>query len=324
MLEPVPGEDALDWYAAQMGDLPQVAPVCTQFSYSNSGFLVAGAILEKLANESYENQVAASVLQPLGMTHSEFANTAAKTSDRAVGHQIEDGKQVEIPLADVPRAVNPAGGLISTLDDMLNFVQAHAGIDAGELDPALLAPMRQPRNTGGSLGPVVVDHIGTGWMLLDIAGETVLMSQGGDSGLISAMVTVPNRQFGMVVFANSDSGMMLVSDAVMRGLADFVGLSIPEPQPYVLASDEAARMEGEYGIPEWMTFTVTPNQKSLRITAAAGGEEIADLSGQYTMVSAITGFKPYLGGRLWIDLVPDDSGTAQWLRFAARLLPRLA
>lgn len=324
LLEPVPGEDDLGWYASQMAEAPQVAPVGTQFNYSNSGFLVLGAIIEQLVNNRYETNIAESVLQPLGMTHSEFANTAARTSDRAVGHQIVDGKQTEIPLADVPRAINPAAGLISTLDDMLNFVQAHAGIDAGQLDPALLAPMRQPRNTGGSLGPVVVDHIGTGWMLLDIDGETVLMSQGGDSGLISAMVAVPGRQFGMVVLANSDSAMMLVSDAMMRGLADFVDLSIPEPEPYLLTGNEAAGVEGQYGIPAWMTFTVTPTKDSVGIAAAAGGEAIADFSGDYTMISATTGFTHYLGGRLWIDLVPDDTGKTQWLRFAARLLPRLS
>jgi len=73
-----------------------------------------------------------------------------------------------------------------------------------------------------------------------------------------------------------------------------------------------------------MNFTVTPAEDSVDITAAAGSEEIAELSGHYTMISATTGFTPYLGGRLWIDLVPDDFGDIQWLRFAARLLPRLA
>jgi hypothetical protein len=32
---------------------------------------------------------------------------------------------------------------------------------------------------------------------------------------------------------------------------------------------------------------------------------------------------PYLGGRLWLDLVPDDTGSIQWLRLAARMVPRI-
>jgi CubicO group peptidase (beta-lactamase class C family) len=322
VLEPVPGQDSLAWYAAQMGDVPQVVPVGTRFSYSNSGFLLAGAVTEQVVGVSYENTIAESVLQPLGMTDTGFANGPDAASNRAVGHQIVDGERAVIPLADIPRAVNPAAGLISTVDDMLTFVQAHAAIDPGRLDPEALASMRQPRISGGSLGPVVVDRIGTCWMLLDIGGETVLMSQGGDAGLISAMVAVPARQFGMVVFANSESAMTLVNDAVLRGLTDFVGLSLPEPEAYALARDEAANAEGRYGLPEWLSFTVTPANGSLDVATTASGQELPNLSGRFTMTSATQGFMPYLGGRLWLDLVQDDTGAIHWLRFAARLVPR--
>src|SRR5690606_19621146 len=101
------------------------------------------------------------------------------------------------------------------------------------------------------------------------------------------------------------------------------GLSLPEPGSHDLTSDEAANAEGEFGLPEWMTFTTTAASGSLDVVASAGGQEIPDLSGQFTMTSPTRGFKPYLGGKLWIDLVPDDTGAIQWLRFAARLLPRI-
>jgi len=160
-------------------------------------------------------------------------------------------------------------------------------------------------------------------MLLDTAGETVLMSQGGDSGLISAMVAVPSREFGMIVFANCDAGMMLANDAVLRGLAEFVDLALPEPHPYTLTGDEAADAEGRYEIPGWLTIDVAPDDGSLQLSTSAGGHEIPEMSGRFTMVSARTGFMPYLGGRMWVDLVPDDSEGIRWLRFAGRLAPRV-
>jgi hypothetical protein len=151
----------------------------------------------------------------------------------------------------------------------------------------------------------------------------VLMSQGGDSGLISAMIAVPSRQFGMVILANSDTAMMLVNDAVLRGLSAFTGLALPEPETHVLTYDEAANAEGQFGLPEWMTFTITPADGSLLLATSAGGQEVPDLSGLFTMTSSTRGFMPCLGGRLWLDLVPDDTGSMQWLRFAARLVPRM-
>lgn len=60
------------------------------------------------------------------------------------------------------------------------------------------------------------------------------------------------------------------------------------------------------------------------MATSAGGQEIPDLSGEFTMTSTTQGYRPYLGGNLWLDLVHDDSGSIQWLRFAARLVPRMA
>jgi hypothetical protein len=206
---------------------------------------------------------------------------------------------------------------------MLTFVQAHAGIEPGQVNPKALASMQQPLNDGGSVGPIVVDNIGTGWMMLDMDGETVLMSQGGDAGLISAMVAIPSRQFAMVVLANSDTAMMLVNDAVVRGISTFIGLALPESEIHQFTTQEGANAEGRFGLPEWMTFATTSADGALNVVASAGGEEIPDLSGTFTMTSATQGYKPHLGGKLWIDLVQDDSGSIQWLRFAARLLPRI-
>lgn len=323
VLEPVPGQDALDWYASRMESIPQTVPVGTHFSYSNSGFMLAGAIIEQLAGASYEDVISQSILAPLGMNSTRFPLDFHHTANRAAGHQVIEGRLAAIPRPDVPRVVNPAAGLLSNLEDMLSFVRAHTTIDPGQLNPDALASMQHARITGGSVGPVAVDHIGVGWMLLDIDGETVLMSQGGDSGLISAMIAVPSHQFGMVVLANSDTAMMLVNEAVLHGMSTFTGLTLPEPGQHMLTSDEAANVTGEFGLREWMTFTIGPADGSITVAASAGGQVIPDMSGQFTMTSSTRGFMPYQGGRLWIDLVPDDTGSIQWLRFAGRLVPRV-
>lgn len=323
VLEPETDQDSLDWYVANLHDAPQVVPVGTHFSYSNSGFLVAGAVAEQVTGVCYEDAILELVLHPLGMTRTTFARDREATGNAAVGHELIDDTYATLPPAEIPRAVHPSAGIVSTIDDMLTFVEAHATIDPGRLDPEELASMRRPLATGGSLGPVIVDQVGVGWMLLDTAGETVLMSQGGDSGLISAMVAVPSREFGMIVCANSDAGMMLANDAVLRGLAEFVDLALPEPHPYTLTGDEAADAEGRYEIPGWLTIDVAPDDGSLQLSTSAGGHEIPEMSGRFTMVSARTGFMPYLGGRMWVDLVPDDSEGIRWLRFAGRLAPRV-
>lgn len=324
VLEPVAGQDSLAWYAAHMTDVPQIAPVGTHFSYSNSGFLLAGAVGKEVTGVPYEATIANSILRPLGMTNSGFANDPETAPNRAVGHQIIDGQLTVIANANPPRPINPAAGLITTVDDMLSFLEAHTGIGDTQLDPDALSSMRQPRNTGGSLGPVVVDQIGTGWMLLEIEGEHVLMSQGGDSGLMSAMVAVPARKFGMIFMANSESAMMLANDAVLKGLSDFLGLAIPDPEPSTLSRDEAANGEGRFEVPGWLTLATSAADGSLQLETSAEGNVIPDFTGPLTMTSPTLGFLPYLGSRIWRDLVPDETGAIAWVRFAARLAPRIA
>lgn len=324
MLEPVPGEDSLSWYATQMANLPQVAPVGTKFGYSNSGFMLAGSVIEQITGATYEDVIDETVLKPLDMDFSAFTSSEISSTKRALGHQLEGDDLVAIPIPENPRVINPAGGLLSTLDDMLNFVHAHASINTSHLNPEMLASMRQPQIEAGSVGPVAVDHIGLGWMMFDFEGETVLMSQGGDSGLISAMIAVPSRQFGIVTLVNSDTGMTLANDTVLRGMADFTGLARPESKTHPLTDAEARNATGQFGLTDWMTFTTAPTNGSLHVSASAGGEEVADFSGDFTMISPYQGHKPFLSGKIWMDLVPDDTGTIQWLRFAARLLPRIA
>jgi hypothetical protein len=107
-------------------------------------------------------------------------------------------------------------------------------------------------------------------------------------------------------------------------MSTFAGLTLPEPEEHVLTNDEAANAKGQFGLPEWMTFTITPDNGSLLLATSAGGQEVPDLSGLLTMTSSTQGFMPYLGGRIWLDLVPSDTGSIQYLRFAGRLVPRMA
>ncbi|MGN6031353.1 MAG: serine hydrolase domain-containing protein [Thermomicrobiales bacterium] len=321
-LEPVAGADDLAWYAERMGDIPQIVPVGTHFTYSNSAFMLAGAAIERVTGMTYEHIADAAILRPLGMTHTAFAQAIAPGPERAIGHDLLDGEWHPVRSEGVPRAINPAAGLVSTLDDMLAFVEAHADVSPRTLDAGSLAMMRRPRIAGGSLGPVVVDHIGAGWMLLDVGGESVLLAQGGDAGMISGMVAVPGRRFGMVGFANSESALLLINDTILRGLSGFLGLNLPAPTPCVPSPDKLAACSGRFSLPDWLAFEISASDATLHLTTRAGDHVLPDLSGPLVMTSPSRGYLPHLGSRIWIDLVPDDAGRFQWLRFAARLVPR--
>src|SRR5579875_1030573 len=66
------GDDALAAVVERMAELAQLAPLGQVWSYCNSGFYLAGRVIEAVAGKTYEAAARELVLDPLGMTQSFF------------------------------------------------------------------------------------------------------------------------------------------------------------------------------------------------------------------------------------------------------------
>src|SRR6266567_5472359 len=127
------GDDALARYVAQLADLQQLTPLGSVWSYSNSGFALAGRVLEVVTGKTAEDALTELVLAPLGMTRSFFFARDAITYRVAAGHFVfPEGPKVARPWY-VPRNVDPIGGIISSARDMLRYARFHLG-DGTALD----------------------------------------------------------------------------------------------------------------------------------------------------------------------------------------------
>lgn len=95
-------------------------PPETRWKYSNLAYTLAGMIVEAVSGEPWAAYIEKNVLRPLGM-----ANTSV---DRDVpglavgyGRRMPDGSRKRMPFVD-SRAMAPATGMTSTLEDMAKFV----------------------------------------------------------------------------------------------------------------------------------------------------------------------------------------------------------
>jgi len=101
----------------------------TKMQYSNSGYVVLGYIIEKVAGKSYEQFLSEKIFQPLGMNRSGYDHPETILTGRAAGYSLTHfpepfGTNIvnSIPFAmDMPHA---AGALYSTVSDMLIWDQA--------------------------------------------------------------------------------------------------------------------------------------------------------------------------------------------------------
>ncbi|MCJ8321162.1 MAG: beta-lactamase family protein [Colwellia sp.] len=96
-----------------------------QFLYSNLGYMVAGAMMERLTNTSWETLLENNLFNALAMTSSGFGVPDVQGNlSQPVGH-ISQGSGWVANNTDNPAVMGPAGIVHSSLEDMGNYIAAH-------------------------------------------------------------------------------------------------------------------------------------------------------------------------------------------------------
>lgn len=120
------------------GQAPYFAPG-TGFHYSNTNYIVAGLILEKVGDEPLERQLHRRILGPAGLSRtyldgSEPALPGLVSGYLRHGHRLDD-----VTYAGSPSGAWAAGALVSTTDDVNRFLARL--LAGGLLQPAELQEM---------------------------------------------------------------------------------------------------------------------------------------------------------------------------------------
>lgn len=168
--------------ASAVADRPLQFEPGTRWSYSNEGYIVLGAVIEKVSGERYDDYLRRHVFGPAGMSHTGNFGADDVVPRRAVGyrHRPDDPLGVRPPYGNrtfVGKG-SPAGGAYTTARDLWNFSRA---LMAGQL---LDAKMRDILWTGRSPLPWDTEQLyGYGVIVSTVAGRTTLGHGGGGSGV---------------------------------------------------------------------------------------------------------------------------------------------
>lgn len=115
-------------WTAHLLAAPAAFPAGT-YSYSNVGYMVAGAMLETRGGAPWEDLLVARVFAPLGMAHSGFGLPGTPgVLDEPLGHLSRASGFDPVPAGDndtVLETIAPAGRVHTTLDDMALYLRAH-------------------------------------------------------------------------------------------------------------------------------------------------------------------------------------------------------
>lgn len=199
----------------------------SQYSYSNTGYILLGRVVERVSGESLGAFLARRIFKPLGMERTVY-EPALPDSRLARGHTTF--------LLSAPESVAPegqgwlrgAGGIYSTPGDMVKWNLAL--IDGRVLKPESLTLMTSPRQV--STGRI--SEYGCGLSVRLQGGRPVWSHSGAVSGFNASSAMVPSTRSSVVVMCNLDGGLGSLPSQLL-------GLVLEEPTnvPVVKAASVA-------------------------------------------------------------------------------------
>lgn len=240
------GEDALARIVQAMAELEQITPLGEVWSYNNAAFYLAGRVIEAVTGQPYETAARELVVDPLGMSSSFFFPEEVMLRSFAVGHNVVDGTPVVATPWPIPRAANPAGGLVSTAGDQLRYARFHMGDGTAEdgariLSAASIKEMQTPVVSAGE-----GQQIGLSWFLRDVEGVRIVQHGGGTNGQISLFEFAPERKFALTILTNAGPGGELNDEVERWVLKHYLGISEPEPVHQQRTAGELEEYVGTY------------------------------------------------------------------------------
>ncbi|HZA65408.1 MAG TPA: serine hydrolase domain-containing protein [Geminicoccaceae bacterium] len=204
---------AIDAWKANEPKVPEESP----FQYANFGYLIAGALIEKVAGRPWEELIVERIFEPLGL---ETAGLGAQATpgrlDAPVGHRVDDAGKVSPMLwgaaADAPAMIGPAGTVHMSVLDFARWAAWNAG--KGKREPALVEPatlarlhqahVRTPHRKHPPVGTPQDGEYGLGWGIVKFDwADRSLLTHNGSNGMNLAKVLIdPDDDLGIVVMTN--------------------------------------------------------------------------------------------------------------------------
>ncbi|GAB0489807.1 hypothetical protein MMPV_001032 [Pyropia vietnamensis] len=235
-------------------------PPGTAWQYSNTNFILAGLVAERVTGKSLRELLAVTIFRPLGMTSSDLYDSTERVYPRLassyainVSAGVVPGGALNVALARESHRLTPVGssGIITTPEDLLRWLANYGNNTLGGGQP-LIEAMTAPyelRNEAGDLVPPTYafgSAYGAGLFVTDLpvaAANTtvrVIHHSGIIAGYRSVVAWVPAVEMSLAlqttsaVFSDTFDLAAAIAAVALPGV--FGGASTEGPGEEVVAS----------------------------------------------------------------------------------------
>lgn len=169
-----------------------------QFYHWKDGYIIASHILEQVSGLSWEEYAMKYIIIPLDLENT-FINSSNNKDQSNITKYYMKGAGTRI---EVPRPHNivgaPASSIYSTAADLATYLMAQ--MKENEILPK--ASLEKMQTTQIKIDDEL--RYGLGWKINDNLGMKILEQTGNSLGISSAILFVPEKQFGLVLLCNTD------------------------------------------------------------------------------------------------------------------------
>ena len=209
---------------ALVATTPPDFPPGTAWSYSNTGYILLGLIVEAATGASLDRELARRILDPLKLRESSFPTVALDIpSPASRGYSPPLGPKLEVvdgPLEDFtdqdPSYTWAAGAAVSNLENLTRFFRMllHGGILPPRLVAELLTTVDVPP---ASIPLPLLDRYGLGIAELDTPSGPLVGHAGGIPGFLSMTLSTTDGRRQLAVMVNvGDRAPAPLVDAFIR------------------------------------------------------------------------------------------------------------
>jgi D-alanyl-D-alanine carboxypeptidase len=217
---------------------PPSFPPGTSFSYSNTGYVLAGLIVESATGNKLGKELAGRIFRPLGLRDTFFpVNRPDIPGRNARGYSLPLGDQGPVldgPLLDFtvynPSLAWAAGNVASDLDDLARFFRALLG--GRLLSPELLAEMTTTVPVGPGAG------YGLGLLVIESPCGRLIGHDGGIPGFVTIVLSTEDGRRQLGVMVNQFFTTPAVDQAYSQAVTE-IGMRLLEGAPCDPAASSA-------------------------------------------------------------------------------------
>lgn len=220
-----------------------------RWSYSNTGYVLLGAIIHRVSGEFYGDLLRERVFGPLGMRTARVISEAAIVPHRADGYRLVQGELAHQEWVSPSLNTTADGSLYFTVHDLARWaigLDNRGVLSAADLEAAW-TPVRL--NDGGSY------PYGFGWMLDRLRGRRRIGHTGSWQGFRTSLQRFPDSRLTVIVLANLEQAKPYAISLAVAGIVEpsltpphRLTRRLPGPTPPIAADSLLRRIaEGREG-----------------------------------------------------------------------------